>query len=1042
LILAAALAAGPALAVGLAVRVVAPDGLLDPTARVACLEPASEPVAIDAAGRAELPAGCRQARCVSQRWLPGEVVEGTCKLTPAAVLEIEMPQAARGEFAVRLEPKGGRGTPIEASLKLGEGARSPLVLPPVAPGDYVLNIQRAGSAWSCSSTPLARKPERVRVVVPWRDAVTQKGRVATPRGEAVPQVPLHAYAAAWTLPKYDAVGRWSCSSTTPTPLSASDGTFELQVDPLVETLVVAGGWEHPRGIAARSRQGGTAGVVNLVLQPARRVQATILDDKDVPLRCRALLTTSDPIDGLVALSVPGSVRQGTCGPDGRVLLGPLLSSTFELEINPVDALPARRRGQTAAGELTDLGVVRVERGLDVSVGVRSAEGRPVAGAEVSVRNRDGFIVQRTARTNAAGLATVRGLLRGVALDLRVRARDYATFEKASVEDEAGPLQIVLSKGSTVAGRVLTPDGGPASGAAVTGRREGDKAVASSRAEEDGTFALDVSPGPIAVSASATGFDDAEAVRIDVESGDSPDDIELTLRERGLVRGSVLDPEERPVSGATVLVLHWTAIADPPEIAAASTVSGADGGFSVPEPASGQAIVALVRGYSPGFVKYANGMRGTPVTLRLGPAAALRVRLPEALAETAWIDVRDSEGLSRDVRARSRSDFTIDDLRPGFARVGLSSGSDKDVTLVPGETTLVDFRGVGTVRGRVTRAGRGISRAVVLGIAREKVAGNAWTDDEGRFELKGLSAGPLRLIAQASEGRAEGRVQVLEGGEASVELELSEASLEVLVTDAKAGTPLPGAEVVAKMESATNCWGVGQVSQTTPDGGFSMTWAEAGCLQGASATDGRASFPVTTPGKYTLAVHQKDYESWTSVLELGREKVSVRAELVRTGPSRLRVVLETDPPGVEGKLFCTQGSHVKTVTPARGDGVCEGFRPGHAMIAFRAPGYGTAHAMIEALGRGTSEITLKVPRGGDLSIPLTSRDVRVFVVDAQKDEMVNQFFEAGWPECGFTNDAEGQLSYVCRGLPPGPYTIHLGTERRQVVIRPGETTVAY
>jgi hypothetical protein len=433
-----------------------------------------------------------------------------------------------------------------------------------------------------------------------------------------------------------------------------------------------------------------------------------------------------------------------------------------------------------------------------------------------------------------------------------------------------------------------------------------------------------------------------------------------------------------------------------------------------------------------------------VKLRLGPAAALRVRLPEALAETARIDVRDALGISRGVIARSRSDFTIEDLRPGFARVQLTGGSTKETTLVQGETALVDFRGVGAVRGRVLRSGGGVPRAVVMGIERikmqEHTSGTAQTDDEGRFELKGLNAGPLRLIAQASEGRAEGRVQVPEGGEALVELEISEATLEVLVTDAKAGTPLSGAEVAAKMDSS-NCWGVGQVGQTTPDGGFWMTWAEAGCLQGASATDGRTSFPVTTPGKYTLKIHAKDYESWTSVLDLGRAPVSVRAELVRAGPSRLHVRLETDPPGVEGQLFCTQGNDVKTVTPAIGEGLCEGFRPGPAQVAFRAPGYGTARAVFEAPGRGETDMTLKIPRGGDLSIPLATKDVVIGVIDAQK-EMVNQLFDLGNPECGFTNDAEGKLSYACRGLPPGPYTIYVGSERRQAVIRPGETTVVY
>ena len=1006
------------------------------------MEPASEPMAIDGSGQAEVPAGCARAQCTSKRWLPGDVVEGTCKLAPAGISTSSTTAAAKGEFAVRLEAKGGRGTPIDATIKLSEGApRAPLALPPVAPGGYLLSIHRAGSPWTCSSEPLSRQPVKMRVSVPWRDAVLQKGQLKNARGEPLLQVPVQTYRYTSML---SPSGDWACAVAPAAPVSSSaGGAFEVPVDSEVETLIVAGGWDHPKGIAVRSRRGAIVDPMNLVLKPAYRLEAKVLDDKDIAVACRTEIMTTDVLDNLVASTVPGSVRKGTCAPDGRIRLGPLLSPSYELAVFPDEALPARRRG-TADRPVTDLGVIRVDRGASIEVEVRSVEGKVVSGADVSASNRDGEIVQRTARTPATGLVTLKGLPRSTPIDIRVRARDYATYEKPGIQADGARVEIVLARGGNLRGKVRTPDGAVPRWATISWNTEASKTPSIVPTAEDGTFVIDPPPGPVEVHASAPGFASSETARVEVPPERAPPDLELTLRERDLLRGRVVDPDGRPMPGASVLLLFGGSLGDPPEIGTtASAVSGADGEFTLPEPESGQVVVALRRGYAPGRAEYASGMDGG-IELRLGRPAAVRVKLPDAFSENGRMEVRDGEGMRRGVYARSRTDILVEDLWPTNVEVLLMNGPEKRVRVAAGETAVVDFRSVGTVHGRVMHKGRAIARAAVLSIQRtpggERIAGTTLTDDDGRFEMASVDAGAQRFLAQAAEGRADRQVTIPEGAEVNVDLELSDARLDVLVTDAKTGAPVHGAKLAGKIAGAA-CWGTGYVRLSGEQGGYFISYTQAGCLEGASAVDGTSSIAVPTPGAYDVSVRAADYEPWTAKMNLGHDIVPVRVELARGSLPRVRVILESDPPGVDGMFYCVQGVK-RTEKPAKGEGLCEGLDPGTAFVSFRAPGYGFARTAVTVPERGDAEVRLKVPRGGDLVIPVDSKDAGIGVIDAQGIVM-NMWSGMGYPECDYTADAEGKLSFVCRVLPPGTYkvTTRAGI-RGNFEVRPGETTVAY
>jgi hypothetical protein len=698
--------------------------------------------------------------------------------------------------------------------------------------------------------------------------------------------------------------------------------------------------------------------------------------------------------------------------------------------------------------VTDLGVIRVDRGLSMSVDVRDLAKSPISGAHVSARNRDGLVVTRKARTDAAGLAVLAGLPREASFDLRVEARDFAAAEKTRVE--AGgttPIKIVLSRGCTLRGRVTTPDGQPADGATVA--RSAGADFSQTESGPDGTFELDVAPGAAEVLARLAGFADSEPVRVEVDPERPPNDLELKLRERTLVQGTVVDPDGRPVSGANVLLLSWKTITDPLEAGAvAATTSDYEGGFTIPEPRPGQNVVALFHGFAPGVAEYAQASESRALELRLGPAAAVRVKLPDSFADDGMLDVRDGSSVQRRVSARSRTDLTIEDLTPPVAHVALSNGPTKVAQLVPGETTLIDFRSGGAVRGRVTRAGRGVPRAVVACVERASTgspsSGTALTDDDGRFALEVVSAGPRRIVAQASEGRGEASVNVPEGGEAQVEVELVDARLELLVTDAGDGHALRDAQIYATHRDA-RCQSFSEMGSNSDEGGWHLSLADTGCAFGASAADGRASFAMSTLGPYTLSVRAQDYEPWLGKVDVADGSVEVHATLTPGGGApRVRVFLQSEPPGASGSLYCVQPQRNSSRSPVAAEGVCENLLPGPIDIAFRVPGLGIGRTSLVVPEHGETQATVQVVRGGDLALPLPegARVPAIRVVD-DAGTLWNQPSGLGWPECSSSTNADGTATYVCRGLPPGPYTVEIDGQRRAtVVVRPGETTTIY
>jgi hypothetical protein len=951
---------------------------------------------------------------------------------------VELPAEVQGRFVVRLQKKSGEA-PIEREV----GDQRSIALPPLRPGDYTLSVGRPDRSWTCSAIAATRSSDRIRMRVPWREPVIQRGRVTTSEGTGVSQVPVRTDIAARSTE-----GSWTCAGESTPVLSSADGTFAIHVDAPVETLVLAGDWDDPRGMAARARQGPEAEAMSLVLGTPHRISARVLDERDTPVACKAILSTEDRLDRWAKMARPGSVRDATCQPDGRLTLGPVLSSSFELEVFPEEALPARRRGNAEAGPTTDLGTMRVDSGDAIAVDVRDASDRPISGALVSAQNERGVIVKKSARTNGTGLASLKGLPRRTALELRVEASNYATQRRSGIDSGAEePVKIVLGRGQAILGRVVHPDGSPAERASVTARSGADD-LRSATVGSDGTFSIEVPVGSARLRASHLEYGDSDEVKVDVGGEREAPDVELRLTERGLARGVVVDPEGRPAPGAVVLVLLGNTIVDPPEgSAVATTLTDAQGAFVLRGPTVGQAVVALLRGFAPAFAVYSDAESGGRLELKLGPAAAVRVKLPDGVADRAMLQLRDGSPIRRTVMARSRTDLTIEDVAPPVISVALSGGPTIDGKLAAGETTIVDFRSGGSIRGRVTHSGRGVPRAVVACMAPASTgmptSGTELTDDDGRFELSAVAAGPQRIVAQSTEGRAEATVNVPEGGDVRVDLEVMEAGLDVAVTDARTGAPIGDARVFAHRKEAL-CRSFSEMSSSTAEGGWRLSLSDPGCAAGETSSVGMASFDLSVLGTYDVSVQAHDYEPWQGAVEIMEGRAAMRVPLVPGGGApRVRVLLQTDPPGASGTLYCVQPEHNSSTSPVSGEALCDNLAAGPLSIAFRVPGLGIGRATVDVPEHGEAQAVVRVVRGGSLAVPLRDpATTSIRILDAE-GTVWNQPMGLGWPACGASTDPSGVTSYVCRELPPGPYVVEFGGERRATaIVRPGETTTVY
>lgn len=394
---------------------------------------------------------------------------------------------------------------------------------------------------------------------------------------------------------------------------------------------------------------------------------------------------------------------------------------------------AESNGRTAAeglvlsaGESKQDVVLDLSRETALAGTVRGADGKGVAGAEVSYWLRQPStsslpglpIARRVAACSADGAWSAASVAPG-SYSLQATAPGFAESEVSLVEvarGERGQVEFTLAPQSPLAGRVVDPLGKPVDGAEITVRQEAQRLEpgmtrkeraqslllrrkATARSASDGTFKVDgLAAGPYSVSVAKEGFGHRP------QTVQAPDEkVELRLLAAGVVRGEVVDERGLPVPGAS---LELTARSDRRP------------------PAAGQAG------------RKAAGTPGRTARQSAHADAQGRFRFAD-LADGAWT-----------LEAVPRGEKWTEASAYGLAAVEVQPGAEAEVRLALAATLSI----AGVV---VDTAGRPVEGAKVTlaGEDRERSGGRmpsfrtATSAADGMFALRGLTKGAYRLSAR-------------------------------------------------------------------------------------------------------------------------------------------------------------------------------------------------------------------------------------------------------------------------------------------------------
>jgi protocatechuate 3,4-dioxygenase beta subunit len=654
--------------------------------------------------------------------------------------------------------------------------------------------------------------------------------------------------------------------------------------------------------------------------------------------------------------------------------------------------------------------VVLRRGLAVRGAVKDEEGRPLAGAEVTLSsartiraNRGGVQMsfigpgnQVRRETGADGRFEFRGLKAG---DYTVSARrpgfSRATVDPVSLaESRAGePVELVLKPGATISGVLRDKAGAGASGWYVSARVAGQGGggpfePGAVRSEEptgpDGAFFLD---------GLATG--ETYDLQVMGQAGLGPrragvvapaEGLELVVTGTGQVRGRVVDGE---------------------------------GGRAIPD--------FQVR-YQP------DAQGGMRFVMRMGPG---RGRGPY---ERQSFHAEDGSFVLEDVPAGR---WTVEAFAPGY-----QAGSASGVVVGEGEAAEgveVRLSKGGVITGRVleSRTGRPILDAAVRAelsggeqrIAMVRIGGEGEdnetaTDAEGRYEIAGLAPGTWTVTASHPDWSEATASVELKEAPATADIRLGKGG-SVGGTVLAAGRPVAGAQVALSAAGDT---------------GFRAGAGMMGGSEQSALSDegGRFRFERLSPGRYTVGAALRDQSS-------------APAEAVVTGDDAQEV-----------QLVLSEGALIRGIVTGLPDALLAGVNVSAQGQDYFATTRTAAGGGFELAGAPEGVISLHA-NAGDFLTGSRSASTTVAIGPGQMEAAAEIAFEQGFrvdghvtragrpvsdamvmafPEGGSRRSASGRTDeaggYALEGLDEGRYTISAdaqgGGPIRRTVDVSGDTTV--
>jgi len=540
-----------------------------------------------------------------------------------------------------------------------------------------------------------------------------------------------------------------------------------------------------------------------------------------------------------------------------------------------------------------------------------------------------------------GAFFLEGMIEGT-WKVHVEGDNYVTLEPVSIELPAetrdDPLLVEVMLTASVAGTVRGPDGEVVPGATIsidTGTPSWQAAIAgrvvpTAETDPEGHFELKgIAPEQIGIYADADDYARSPSVTVDLQPGDTLEEVELVLTLGGTLTGIVYDSEGEPASGRMI------ALNDMKTFDSKATTSDGDGSFRFDHllPGTWQ-VVAMDRGADwGGSDGDESGIAGMMDAMTLSQATIIEGELTHIVLgappeDPVRIHGRVSHGdgaysgamvsffpegsrlYERMVNATVADDGTYELTVDGpgsyvvsIAKLPVGGGAGQQNTIefareIPELADVrVDFKiPLGRISGRIVDAdGRPASSARVTlthsgGVRTDHFFGGQYTelptDANGKFDIEGLRPGKYRLSAGGASfmnlgsGARFGRVILddIHVGEnewkKDVEIRLpGPGTIEANVLDLM-GQPAMGADIFVRDTQ-------GRVMEP-----FSFVMTDS---------SGKAKFEGLSPGEYTVSARVDGFASVESSPVKVREGETTKVDL-RLEDGAVLVIRVKDPEG--------------------------------------------------------------------------------------------------------------------------------------------------
>lgn len=778
-----------------------------------------------------------------------------------------------------------------------------------------------------------------------------------------------------------------------------DGTYKLrQLAPARSVSLEAAreGFASAKRHGVSLKAGEASRDVNLVLEKGLQARGRVVNAQGEPVAGAEIRISPAETRGMMGVRFVTRMMRAdrpaaVAGRDGGFTVAGLEEGDVSATVSGEGYAEKSFAGLSVqAGEPTEWPPFVLAAGAGISGLVRDTQGAPVVGADVGVFGESGGLRQATSELD--GSFRLDGLPADKPVMLTAMAPGYGMTQR-SVTPPAEALVVTLKTAGVLRGRVEDADtkrpvtdfsvgySAPRMGG-MTFRMGGN--TERSFQSADGSFELpDVNPGKWTVRATAAGYRGAEVGGVEVGEGEAREGIVLSLKKGGTLSGRVLDP--RRGTGVANADVSWQESApDGPNRAAAAmiarlsgsnsaTATDADGRFRFEGLPEGKVtITASHPDFLDGSKDVASDTEQVDITLSIGGSIAGMVvgrdgRAPAAGAEVFLDPLGESSGgwmggAGEPSRADAAGNFLFGHLRPGRYRVRAEAPAGKappkEVVLTENQRldgVMLALTGGTAVRGTVTGLPAGSLGGIRISASARDYSDMTTTDEAGRFLLRDVPAGSLRIAATTAMMSGRTALKNFEVPEGAAEFPADiafEGSSRLAGRITRGERPLAGIFVNASPDPPSPT-GARASAQTDEDGRYALEGLSDGRYQvflGGQGVSYRKVMEVAgdTPGDISLPA--ATLSGFVTEASRGEplEGALVRAEI-----------------GRDATPFASR----QAVSDSRGFYSLEDLDSGTYKITARKDGYQPKEQSV-TVASAASELNLALARGGGLEIRVT------------------------------------------------------------------------